>query len=57
MEILIFIFTQSMSYLVGILSGLFANYIERKIKNRSTSTKTKSGIELDIKIKFKITKN
>ncbi len=56
MEILIFIFTQSMSYLVGILSGLSANYIERKIKNRSVSTKTKSGIELDIKIKFKIHK-
>ena len=55
MEILIF--TQSMSYLVGILSELSSNYIERKIKNRSTSTKTKSGIELDIKIKFKITKN
>ena len=52
MEILIFIFTQSMSYLVGILSGLSANYIERKIKNHS-KPKIKSGIELEIKIKFK----
>ena len=32
MEVLVFIFSQSISYLVGILSGLSTNYIDRKIK-------------------------
>ena len=52
MEILIFIFSQCISYLVGILSSLSANYIDDKIKNHS-KPKIKSGIELEIKIKFK----
>ena len=52
MEILIFIFSQCISYLVGILSSLSANYIDDKIKNHSKSRKIKSGIELEIKIKL-----
>ncbi len=51
MEILIF--TQSMSYLVGILSGLSANYIERKIKKPLSA---KSDFELEFKIKLKRSK-
>lgn len=52
MEIINFLLSQSISYLVGILSGLSTNYIIDKIKNHS-SRPTKSGLELDIKIKFK----
>ncbi|WP_196342173.1 hypothetical protein [Paraclostridium sordellii] len=52
MEIINFIISQFISFLVGILSGLSTNYINDKIKNHS-SRPTKSGIELNIKIKFK----
>lgn len=53
MEIINFIVSQCISYLVGILSGLSTNYIDDKIKNHSKPSKTKSGMELEIKIKFK----
>ncbi|CEK34287.1 hypothetical protein UMC2_34981 [[Clostridium] sordellii] len=55
MEIINFILSQCISFLVGILSGLATNYIDDKVKNHS-SRPTKSGLELDIKIKFKIFK-
>ena len=53
MEILIFIFNQCISYLVGILSSLSANYIERKIKKPLSA---KSDFELELKIKLKRSK-
>ncbi|MCJ8343333.1 MAG: hypothetical protein MJH09_10905 [Cetobacterium sp.] len=52
MEMINFILSQCVSYLVGILSGLSTNYINDKLKSHSASAKTKSGIELEIKIKF-----
>ena len=51
MEMISFILSQCVSYLVGILSGLSTNYIDDKLKSHS-SRPTKSGIELEIKIKF-----
>jgi len=55
MEILTFILSQCISFLVGILSGLATNYIDDKVKSHS-SRPTKSGIELELKIKFKKSK-
>nr|WP_172692231.1 hypothetical protein [Paeniclostridium sordellii] len=55
MEILNFILSQCISYLVDIFSGLSTNYISDKIKNHS-GLPTKSGLELEIKFKFKISK-
>ncbi|WP_196333768.1 hypothetical protein [Paraclostridium sordellii] len=52
MGIINFIFSQSISFLVNVLSGLSTNYLSDKIKNHS-SLPTKSGSELEIKIKFK----
>lgn len=57
MEILNFILSQCISFLVGILSGLSTNYINEKIKNHSKPSQTKSGMELEVKFKFKISKN
>ncbi len=56
MEIINFIISQCISYLVGILSGLSANYIDDKIKNHSKPSQTKSGMELELEFKFKISK-
>lgn len=57
MEMLNFILSQCISFLVGILSGLSTNYINEKIKNHSKPSQTKSGMELEVKFKFKISKN
>ncbi len=49
MEVLVFIFSQSISYLVGILSGLSTNYIDRKIKKPLSA---KSDLEINFKSKL-----
>ncbi|MCJ8343251.1 MAG: hypothetical protein MJH09_10480 [Cetobacterium sp.] len=51
MEMINFILSQCVSYLVGILSGLSTNYIDDKLKSHSMSVKTKSDFELNIDFK------
>lgn len=56
MEIISFVLSQCISYLVGILSGLTTNYISDKIKNHSRSAKTESGLKLEINFKLRLFK-
>lgn len=48
MEMINFILSQCVSYLVGILSGLSTNYIDDKLKSHSVR---KSGLDINFKYK------